>query len=192
MARFFKLGDELHLPGNWKSEVILYRQINCYLTNEGIQFEFSAKEDNTTASLNNFIKGIRDRPPMALGRESPLDIKVSKRCYVVFQLSGEYNWTFDPRHDAVTTKNRRETTYFGLKHVRPRRLGDPIGAPVVATDGYIEDCKIAYFAVEPSSKARKDPFNLHVRLGQVSNEGIPRGDIVIIIDPDIRNTGGTD
>lgn len=142
--------------------------------------------------IDNFITRIinkpTSRPPGAGEVTSPLDLNCQENCYIVFKLASDWNWQFDPDGNAFTTKVQ-ESKYFNLVHARY------VGGKVVKTgpgEAPGEGCKLLYLRARGETNQYDDGFNLVVELNL---DPTPTGDkrrTKLVIDPDIRNPGGSE
>lgn len=125
---------------------------------------------------------------LAAGEEKPLDLNVDQPSYVVFRLSADWRWAFDPRQAGITTKLAAEAHgHGGLRHV---------GVNGDGTYGHFrqphDNCRIVYFIANPPAGVYFHGFNLEVELQQSAGPlGIERV-LPISIDPDVRNPGGSE
>jgi hypothetical protein len=122
--------------------------------------------------------------PLTSTPETPLDLHVPKKCWMVIGLS-RHKWQFRATGDAITTKQKKDQSYANLVHVFPNGTTVPGG-------GQMQDnCQLVYFAcVDPpqgmtGTLPYEDGFNMHIDLIQANGKRLP-----LVIDPDIRFPGG--
>lgn len=121
---------------------------------------------------------------------SPLDVNCKEDCYIVFQLSKKRNWQFSNDGDCFSTKKNEGSKYSELNHVMTN--GDRYGVGVEVPD----NCRLLYFRAKCDDSTNEDGFNIKIDLvlPPVLNEQTGKNELrrtKIIIDPDIRNPGGS-
>jgi hypothetical protein len=185
---------------------VIFREISARMDGDGLQFYFRdrAPADLPSGGITEFVDALVDEPigysrEAFVGRlprkECPLDLNVQRRTYVVFRLDRKLNWQFDPYQTAVSHKKREEgDRYGGMMHVMDNK-GKKAGS-VAPGNG----CHLVYFIADPLPKHTgaepqeeyKHGMNLYVELDQIpSHSGGERRALPLILDPDIRNPGGS-
>lgn len=187
-------------------QYVIFREISVRLDGDGLQFYFRDRGPTSLppGGITKFVDDLVDepigytRPPLVdtpPKKASPLDLNVQRRTYVVFRLDRKLNWQFDPVQTAISHKKRGEgDRYGGLVHVMDNKSKRPGSTP--PGDG----CHLIYFISDPLAKhtgaepdeAYKHGMNLYVEFDQVpSHAGGDRRILPVILDPDIRNPGGS-
>lgn len=181
------------LPKDWEPEEIRCGLLDFELDHQNnIQFFFRPWDSSTLikvfpgADINAAIQEVRTHaPPVPLVREAetPYDLKVEKRCYIILRLM-DRNWYFRST-DAITTKSKHDDIYGGLIYVLANNI------LYAGERGASERSKIVCFAAiePPSGFTGTLPYshgiNFHIELDQSNGRTLP-----LIIDPDVKYPGG--
>ena len=172
-------------PDDWEPSEILYGQISCQIVGSRLKIFYKDLGRKQRIDIDEFIEEIRNPPPPPpefMATYNPLDLEIKASCYVVLELDRDLKWTFDAVRSGVTLKDATDDPYYGrLTYVADNGTKGPNPLP---------GCRIVHFAAKVRTEENKDPFNLVVGLEQISPTNVI-GSIAILIDPDIRNTGGS-
>jgi len=146
-------------------------------------------EDDIQVFIARVINRATIRPVSLIDSTSPLDLNCNEQCYIVFQLADYWNWQFDPKGYAFTTKEYEGFKYFNLIHV----IWDPVTQrPVEYPEGEApgEGCRLLYFRAQGTTAGYQDGFNLTIELNLGFSDQDKRR-TKIVVDPDIRHPGGS-
>lgn len=167
-------------PG-WRPVKGLYKKLDIVVDKGVLRFihyDGIVPADADFASLDQSLqKGGFDFK--LLTNDSPLDLSVDEDCFVILELSSNWNWRFTPEREAIRLGEDVEE-YFLLRHIDD----DPAIPPsAVAT----QNCRVINFgaSTNKTGKMRPDPFNLYISF--LGTDGL---NLKVIIDPDIKNQGG--
>ncbi len=122
----------------------------------------------------------------------PLDLNLSYPSIIVFWLNAEPSWRFSHKSYGATLGEfdvpSERNNYFSLRHV----LLDPSGSESYFND-HTKRCRIIYFTAKPPNRSFFHPFNLNVEylFNDVNGDSKPNT-LPVVIDPDIRNPGGSE
>lgn len=180
-----------NVPDGWNGTKVRYLKISydppTGPTPNGIRLRYSHKYDSQVGEgLGQVLaKVFTGTIPLALAVPvNPLDFVVDFEGYVVFELDEDITWQFRIGGAAVTLKQEKSKRYFDLRHYFSE---DDVSGP----DGPIwPGYRVAVFAVSTLGNAQRDGFNLHVQLLHPNMQN-PDELVEIIIDPDIKNKGGS-
>ena len=177
-------------------EWIIYREVDLDFKENGHLnvYYLNDTDPPKKTDIRTFIASILNKEsqpgPGAVEPTSPLDLNCKQYAYIVFKLSTRRNWQFSNSGDCFVTKDNKNGKYFGLKHVMPD--GTIVDENKPLSDG----CRILYFKADSKEEEYDDDFNLRVDLllKPYFNERTGKTETrrtTIIIDPDIRNPGGS-
>lgn len=180
---------------NFEPRRIIFGRVGATLGPGGLQIRFS----RTPANLIIPPDGLKacldciDAPPAeaaALEDRSPatpLDLVVTEPAILVFELDRAAGWRFSTTTAALSLKNPADAArYGGLVHVGEggRRSGAPLPPDA--------QCRLAYFSADAPEPPFRHGINLHVELVTPPVHAGGREQVLpLIIDPDIRNPGGS-
>lgn len=179
-----------------KYDRIIYRLIDYKIDGQGrinilyINLNQKPFDYELEAFLNTILPASPFVDPEYSGRtSSPLDINCQEKCHIVLQLANGKNWQFSEVGDCFSTKKNYGNKYCDLWHV----LDD--GTKIGGGKELPEGCRILYFTAEGDKTTFWDGFNLRVDI-VLDDLLLPDGNkekrrTKLIIDPDIRNPGGT-
>ena len=183
-------------PAGPDPEQAIVRRISMKKTDKMLEFFFTVPKATgplPTGGIRALVEELRGLPIVDTGTESPLDLNVKAPSYVVFMLSKDWDWKFFPDAKAVSLKKRDHgDRYGGLRHVPD--MGEP------SIDA-VNNCRMIYFVAHPLPENMGNApqqgyghgFNLYVDLAQPPNPDTGAARVLkIIIDPDIRNPGGSE
>jgi len=199
-VRLADLGNQLlpleDLPQPWEPDEIRYLEIDIEASAGYVKFLYANSRHVTGISIDAFIDGLTPNANFLLAAAepagTPLDINVTKKCYIVLKLSSAWNWHYQEDRDAVSLKQSYPGSYGGLVHVVPdpaNPQGPGLRIPAGQAPG--QTCMLVYFAaIQPPTMQYRHHLNLHVELDQGTDDAGNRLTLPIILDPDIRNSGG--
>ncbi|MDO8377998.1 nucleotide synthetase [Phenylobacterium sp.] len=107
------------------------------------------------------------------------DVLVDMPCFLVMELSPDWDWQFRTQDVGVTSKEDYNDDNCDLWHINPdgaRSRRTPNG----------NDCRLVVFSAVRRQAQERQKFNLHIEVVQSPNDSVE-----IIIDPDVPNNGGT-
>ena len=118
--------------------------------------------------------------------------------YLVFRLSDKVDWSFSFDPTLAVPGFSMRTGQMGNRIFSRGGKFSPNGQhfPADSSDTALAECRFAYFVVngpklpDPGTKDYSRKFNMHVDLLE-RDAGIISARTPIIIDPDVRNPGGT-
>jgi hypothetical protein len=116
----------------------------------------------------------------------PLDLNIVEPSLVVIFLSYGWKWRYSHQRFGITLgENVDQSYYANLRHVLGRVTSpNPFGH----LDGM---CRIAHFLARPEAGTFAHSINFNVELVHEDVFGDPPNTTPIVIDPDIRNPGGS-
>jgi hypothetical protein len=181
------------IPGNYAATSIRFYKLSydptrtiSGVTKYGVYPRFLSGSGNYT-SRSDITQFMTDLWSNTLGNpDYPIDasiapsINLDNKSYIVVQLDNNYEWTFLQNETAVKTGGDLTAKYFGLAHYASGSNQPQNTAP--------SSCKVISFATGlPAAAAlgRYDSFNFY--LGFDTSVGT----IPMIMDPEIKNRGGT-
>lgn len=176
----YSITDEVDLAS--PPSRIIFRWLDIE-SNGSINIKYIAHNDPVEMSIEDFIKSVKDYPVKAETKilpfaDSPLDVKCTEDCWMVFYLDSAWNWQFsskDGLNSGFSTKKPFGGKYSNLVHVM--QGGEEIKGPL-KRDG----CRLLYLRAKCTNAHFKDGFNLHVDLVLPNDKST-----TLIIDPMIRN-----
>ena len=135
--------------------------------------------------IKDFLKGKLNYPPAEPGDAlfdtadgSRLDLNCIEDCTILLYLNESRNWQFSTNGDAFSTKRDEGGKYGGLKYVNSD--GSTTGGKPAA------GCRLLYFRAKCKKETFENGFNLKLQL--LLRDGTVKE---VLIDPDIRNPGGS-
>ncbi len=186
------------LPDPTPPKRIIYREIDIEVNPATMDINIVYLDHNEPkeGNIDRFLETVLAKPTVHqipfTAATSPLDLNCKEDCYIIFRLADDWNWQFSPETDAFTTKDYENDKYFSLVHVLYDKATklitkiDPGEAPG-------EGCKTLYFRARGREAGYNDGFNLIVDLdlGITPGPNPTKRRTKIVIDPDIRNPGGS-
>ena len=177
---------------------IIYREIDIEVNSASydINIIYLENREPPEGDIDKFLQTVLAKPTKHRDpfteTTSPLDLNCKEECYIVFRLADDWNWYFSPETDAFTTKDIENEKYFNLIHVlydsatKTITKVEPGEAPGVG-------CKVVYLRARGKPVGYNDGFNLIIDLdlGMSSGPNPTKRRTKIVIDPDIRNPGGS-
>lgn len=176
----YSITDEVDLES--PPRLIIFRWLDIE-SDGSINIKYIANDPPVETTIEDFVKTVKDYPVKAESKilafaDSPLDVKCTEDCWMVFYLDGAWNWQFSSKpglNSGFSTKKNFGGKYSNLVHVM--QGGQEIKGPL-DRDG----CRLLYLRAKCTNVPFKDGFNLHVDLV------LPNGkSTTLIIDPMIRN-----
>ena len=161
---------------------IMFRWLDIE-SNGSINIKYIANEPPFTMDINDFIKTVKDYPEKTEAQilsfaDSPLDVRCTEDCWMVFYLDGAWNWQFSSKeglNSGFSTKKPFGGKYSNLVHVMK-------GGVEIKGKLDRDGCRLLYLRSKCLNADFKDGFNLHVDLVLRNNKST-----TLIIDPMIRN-----
>lgn len=173
------------IPSGWTPAVIKHYlvDIDIQTNNKEIRFKFKSQSTKYTGTTIEDV--IRENPPSSLLsiEDNPLDINAQQECYIIIELTSDFDWQFSRDGDGITLKDNFSNRFVDLTHV----FKD--GSVIKGGSQMKPGCRMVYFAVIDPPKG-EHPFNMHVDL--LYPAMTPEARLPIVIDPDIKHPGGTD
>jgi hypothetical protein len=132
----------------------------------------------------------KPRPNSNEDISSPISLNVSDDNYwVIFILANRDRWRFQNKGSPLTIEDGRHNHYRQSRRVK-------IDGTMIEDKDVLDDCRVALFAALASkrkdAKDYTDSINLHLDfVMRRINEKEPYMRVKVIIDPDIRNPGGS-
>jgi hypothetical protein len=171
---------ESHVDATAPPQRIIFRWLKID-TAGGLNILYASEGEPTDDNIESFIDKLGypvSAVPMVPGRDSPLDVRCTEDCWMVFYLDGDWNWQFSNKpglNSGFSTKKNFGPKYGNLVHVMNN--GDRLHGRL-DRDG----CRLLYFRAKCGNVHFQDGFNLHVDLVLQLGKST-----TLIIDPIIRN-----
>jgi hypothetical protein len=186
--------DQIPVRSAWPASDpgrFVLREISMELGSDGLQFFYKTPGPAApiVGSLDALIAGLLPGSGLPHGLpgpdQTPLDLEVKDApLLIVFRLDPGLNWHFSSTLPAVTHKRGEESAFYqGLRHVLADGAHSEAPGP---------GCRLVYFVADPPSGSYQHGFNFNVGLVQRPASGSTEPtSLPLVIDPDIRNPGGS-
>jgi hypothetical protein len=191
----------------WSALEILYLKITPSLSLDRLLFSIHQQSGRVSGfTIDEFMNLLANSKCPALRKLAkpmqypdptpkvgPLDIKIERNCYVVFELDRRCDWEFRPALDGLSTTQAASEgyQYFSLFHCNDQGFPyegiglDPVPEPNRRAS---QKCRFAYFSAYARGEDEKptdDGLNIYIQNNQEDGSNM-----VIILDPDVQNPGG--
>jgi hypothetical protein len=185
-------------PGNTKPSKIIVREIDIVISDNMVSIDYSKTHKIINSSdiisfLKKLASGEFEFDNYYPEKKPKMSLNIKQECYIIFKLSNK-NWQFSSqKRDPITLGS--DIDYNDLKCYSDLNLVDAQGN-IVAKPYSKTECRIAYCAVDGEQLVKNhtnqgkyiNSFNLNVEIYDPIN---PSMVMPILIDPDIRNPGGS-